>query len=52
MTLSDSEKISLISQIISDFWEFSEPEQIEKSALGVVNAIYSVVEFDAKSAKQ
>ena len=50
--MSDSEKVLLISQMISDFWEFSEPAQIEKNALGVVNAIYTVVEFDVKTEKQ
>lgn len=47
--MSNAEKVLLISQIISDFWEFSEPEQIERGAQGVVTAIFSIVDFEVKS---
>ena len=44
--MTDTEKVNLISLIIADFWEFQNNEQMEKSALGIVNAISSVVDFE------
>ena len=45
--MSDSEKIKLISRMISDFWEFNEKEHMENGAVAMVTAIYTVVEKEA-----
>ena len=47
LTMSDSEKIKLISRMISDFWEFNEKEHMENGAVAMVTAIYTVVEMEA-----
>ena len=49
--MNDSEKLKLIESMISDFWEFSDNEQINNCSNAVLTAIYTVVNFDAKESK-
>ena len=44
--MTDTEKVKLISQMISDFWDFNEKEHMENGAVAMVTAIYSVAEFE------
>lgn len=44
--MTDPQKINLISKMIADFWEFNEPEDMRASAVAMVTAINSVVEFE------
>lgn len=44
--MTDSEKLKLISRLITDFWEFNEKEQMEKGAVAMVTAICSIVDFE------
>lgn len=43
--MTDTEKIKLISRIITDFWEFNEKEDMRNGAVAIVTAICSVVDF-------
>ena len=44
--MTDSEKIKLISRMITDFWEFNSEEDVHNGAVAMVTAINSVVEFE------
>ena len=44
--MTDKEKLRLIAQMISDFWEFHPDEKLTIGAETFVTAIYTVVEFD------
>ena len=46
--MSDTDKVRLISQMISDFWEFNEAEDMRNGAVAMVTAIYPVVEMEMK----
>ena len=43
--MTDTEKVKLISRIISDFWEFNDQEEAKNNAAAMVTAIGSVVDF-------
>lgn len=43
--MTDSEKLALIRNMIEDYWNFNSEEQLERGAVCMVAAIYSVVEF-------
>lgn len=43
--MSDTEKITLIRKMISQFWEYHNQETITKSAEVLVTAINSVIEY-------
>lgn len=45
LTMSDTEKITLIRKMISQFWEYHNQETITKSAEVLVTAINSVIEY-------
>lgn len=43
--MTDTEKITLISKIIADFWEYNSDENMKNGAVAIITAINSVVEF-------
>lgn len=47
--MSDTEKIALITQMISDFWEFHDVEKLTDQAEVFVTAIYSVANFEGEA---
>ena len=47
--MTDTEKVALIGQIITDFWGYNTDEQITAGAPVIMAAISSVVEFEGGS---
>lgn len=43
--MTDTEKITLIDNMLADFWEFHDQEEIKEGAVYVLTAIGSVLNF-------
>jgi hypothetical protein len=43
--MSDTEKIKLIQQLITDFWGFSSDDEVKQGAITLVTAIHSIIDF-------
>ena len=48
MSMTDSEKITLIDHMIVDFWEFNNDDQIKEGAMHLLTAISSVLNFQVR----
>ena len=44
-TMSDSQKVLLISRIITDFWEFNDEQNQKDGAMALITAICSIVDY-------